>query len=579
MKNKLLPFLLLCFALVVSIEYQLALPYSYYLLSLTLSVLIVVMVFRSIGEQTGSRQFISVLIAILVLYVLLRSIYLIASNFSLIPLDDGYRDYNVAKIFLQNGRSDVISDVYQSGWPLLHVLAISISQVLGVDLFYVVLVLPLVLSVAIFLFLFLFIREIGSMLGMSSRVVLLAILVFAVSSDNIYSSMQFVRQNFAIFFLTAIFYFIYKYEKTRSSRIKLLFLFFLLVLVTVHDFTAFTVLLFLSLFFVLTRIGNWSKLRLKWKFSVSPMRSITPSIVILFSVVMVAWWTFHSPMVLETYLPFLRNIRLELYTDTLTLASARWGFYEVLRPHLQVLLLEYLYPLSYAPAAIGFLLYLRKTIQSRELTAGAQFLLYSMMAFGGILAIYEFVLGLQPLRMLWFSAPLLALFAAILYGHLLSNRHALPKLAASCFLSIIIFSTFIAPFSRGFVPLYLYDPSVKFEDVGTHNPHYLNVLPFVRAYVHIENSKTILSDDPSLLYTLLPAGTYSSFENLYYDPEAINGTGVSLFEFLHLDPAWAALPYIRETDLLENTTYLKDQVVQKLNIVYDDGYSRIYVSR
>ena len=576
MKNIFSFFVFFIFMLFASIRYQLALPYAYYFLSFVIGILLIILIYRSNGKKQW-RLFLS----IAMVCIFLRSVYLIASGFSLIPLDDGYRDYAVAKIFLENGQSNVISEFPSSGWPLLHILAVSLSLILNVDLLQVVLVLPLIFSVAILTFVYLLVREIASKFGVSHRVVSLALLIYAISADNIYSSMQFVRQNFGILFVMIIFYLLYKHAQTKSTRVKLLFLIFSLALVLVHNLSPFTMFLFFSLFFILTQIGNRSLVRVAWKFSLMPMHSVTLATITLFSVMMFAWWIYVSPMVLTTYVPFLRHLYLSAYTGSLDLASVRWSFYKVLSPDPYIYLLIIRDIAIFVPVTIGFLIYLKRTISRRKLTVNAQFLLYSVTALVAIFVVYEFLLSLQPLRVLWFAAPFMALFAALIYNRLFSKKNSLWRIGAVSLMGVVVFLTFLSPFSRGFFPLYLYEPSIRFEDVGNHNPLYLNVVPFVRDHIQNENFEAILSDDPDLLYLVLPTESYSAIRNLYSNPEMINDTNIILFEFMHLNPSFHAISYLYQehSDVLDNIESFKHQIVYKFNVVYDDGSSKIHISQ
>jgi len=566
--------------LFVSLKYQLALPYVYYLLSFIIGMLLIIMIYRSDGKKQW-RLFLSIVIV----FVFLRSVYLVASGFSLIPLADGYADYAVAKIFLENAPANMLSeyDPLVSGWPLLHILAASLSRVLNVDLLYAVLALPIIFNVALLAFMYLLIRDIVSRLGVSHRIVPLALLIYAISPDNIYSSMQFTRQNIGLLFAVAILYLLYKRIQIniKDRRVELLFFIFCFALVLGHHFSPFLMLLFFSLFFIFAQKSSQYLTRVGWKISLVPMRSISLVTIMLFSVMMFAWWIFFSPVVLTTYVPFLENIMPSFYTGPLDLAKPRWSFYGVLRPYPYIDLLILRDIAIFLSVAIGFLVYLKGMISRRKLTADGQFLLYSVTALVSIFVVFEFLVYLQPLRVLWFAAPFLALYAALFYDRLFSNRNAIYRIGVVSLLSVVVFLSFMSPFSRGYLPLYLYDPSIRFEDVGSHNPLYLNVVPFVRDRVEIENFIAILSDDAGLLYIFLPTGTYPIVKHLYYNPELINGTGVILFEFMDLNPSFYHLPYLYQEhrDVLDNVDSFKLQIMHKFNVVYDDGSSRILVSQ
>lgn len=571
-------FVFFIFVLFASVRYQLALPYAYYFLSFVIGIFLIVMIYRSNGKKQWS-----VFLSIVIVCIFLRSVYLIASGFSLIPLSDGYGDYATARIFLDNGRSFVITSgigAYNSGWPLLHILAVSLSEILNVDLFQVVLVLPIIFSVAILAFMYLLIREIVPKLGVSQRVVPLALLIYAISPDFIYTSMQFVRQSFALFFVTTIFYLMYKHAKisVKSGRIKLLFLIFSSSLVLAHCLSTFTIFLFFFLFLILTQISNQVRDKIKWK--IQSIHSISLATLTLFSVTMFTWWTYHSPIVVKIYLPWLSwGIQPSVYTGTLELAMTSWRFYGILRPEPYANLLTLYYIAVYVPLVISFLIFIKKIITRKKIVADAQFLAYSVTAFFTIFLVYEFLLNMEPLRVLWVSAPFIALFTALLYDRLFSSKKALWRILAASLLIMVAFTTFLAPWSRGYMPLYVYDSSVRFEDVGHHNPHYLNVVPFVKDHIQDEKFEAILSDDPALLYIVLPTGSYSMVRNIYYNPGMINDTNIILFEFIHLNPSFHAVPYVymQNPDILENTEAFKHQIMTKFNVVYDDGSSKIHL--
>ena len=586
MKNVLFSFLIIVLSMIfISITNQFALPFTYYFFSFIVSALLIVMIYR----LDAKKEWI-VILSIAIVCVFVRGVYPIAGNFSLIPLDDGYRDYAVAKIFLESGHSfSIFSPIgetaaeHTSGWPLLHILAISLSEVLNLDLLYVVLVLPLVFSLMIFLFIYLLLRKIVLKLNFGQKVVPLALLIYAISPDNIYTSMQFVRQNLGILFVIVLFYLSYEFTQRniKSMQLKLCFLIFSSALVIAHSFSPFTMLLFFSLFFIMTKMGNQILDKIKLKISLLPMRSTTLTMITLFAIMMFAWWIFNSSIVLETYVPFLQWIRPAIRLANLEFAIIRWEYYGILRPDPQMYLLLLRDIALFVPAVIGFLTYLRRVVSKRILSVNDQFLIYSVTALIAILLAYEFLLGVQPLRILWFSSPFLAIFAALLYERLITNKHALWRILTFSLVVLTVFSTFLAPFARGYLPRYIYNPSISFEAVGSHNPHYLNIVPFATNYVEIEDFNYVLCDDPDLLYVVLPSESYERIRNLHGNPEMINKTGVVLFEFMHLNPSFHALPYMYREDreLFDNLESFKDQVTYKLNVVYNDGSSKIYVSR
>jgi len=284
-------------------------------------------------------------------------------------------------------------------------------------------------------------------------------------------------------------------------------------------------------------------------------------------------------MVLTTYVPGLEGLHFSLYTHQQVMASVRWSFYPVLRPEPYANLLILSYIVLYASVVIGFLAFIKKMTSRKKITAEEQFLVYSVTAFSTVFLFFEFLLRLQPMRLLWFAAPFIALFTAFFYDRLFSTKKALWRILVASLLSVVVFSTFLAPWSRGYMPLYVYEPSVRFEDVGSHNPLYRNVVPFVRDRVRNENFERFLSDDLGLLYIILPSESYYKARDVYYNPEMINDTQVILFEFLHLNPNFHALPYIPlYSDVMDHLESFKRQIIYTFNVVYNDGYSKIRIS-
>jgi hypothetical protein len=248
-----------------------------------------------------------------------------------------------------------------------------------------------------------------------------------------------------------------------------------------------------------------------------------------------------------------------------------------LRPEPYIDLLTLSYIAIFATLTIGFLLFIKKLASTRRPGSHEQFLTYSTVALLAIFLIYEFKLSLQPLRVLWFAAPFIALFTALLYDRLFAEKRVIWRVIAASVLTIVVFTAFLAPWSRGYMPIYVYEPSVTLQDFGQHNPQYRNVLPFARDHLQNESFERILSDDDVLLYIIFPTESYSRIRNLHSNPEMINGTNIILFEFMSLQPSFHNLPYIEQQhpEIVENLENFKDQISLNFNTVYDDGSSRI----
>ena len=126
----------------ISLWYKILLPIAYYLVATLLAALIIAQIVTRSNSKSLVFQ-----IALLVLFM--NSVYYLATNYRIIPFWDGNWDFAVAKTFIQEDRifmiggqetSTSILPGYRpatmlpkySGWPLLHSLALSVSQISGV---------------------------------------------------------------------------------------------------------------------------------------------------------------------------------------------------------------------------------------------------------------------------------------------------------------------------------------------------------------------------------------------------------------------------------------------------------------
>jgi len=580
--------ILFFFLLVFSVFYRFGLPYMYLIFSALLSMLSILIVYKA----KKSYQWVAYLLVI-VLFVFLRVDYNVASGFSFIPLADGYQDYAVARMVMESGRCSVIGPntgliglQSPSSWPLLHILAASISEITTINLLSVVLILPLAFSLLIFAFVFLFIRKIAHKFGLGNRFVLLSMLICAITPDNVETQMQFVRQSFALVFFTIIVYFflceILIDESKNTFMNKALLIFFTLVLVLTHDYTPFTLLLFCSALFALLYIVH--PIATRRKITISALRF--PVFFIIFTLTaLLAWWTFHATVIWTAQGWVLQGFlhpRIRIFTYTLESAEMRWGYYNVLRPQLYTCLLNIRDAAIYVPSLIAFLIYGIRTFQRKKLTAHESFLMYSIVAFSLVLIYYEFILGLQPMRVIWLGAPLIAYFAASFYEYAFSRKRAILRIVVFSLMTLTIFSAFLSPWAHLYVSSYLYEPSIGFEDVGSHNIHFSSVIPFVKKYMPSTEFEAFLSDDPHLMYIVLPPESYQKIRDLHMSPDIVsNNTGsTAIFDFLHLNPSFHILNVISEEhpEVLENLESFKQEIMSKYDLVYNAGFSKIYVA-
>lgn len=503
-------------ALAFSLWFKILLPGFYYVVVALLTALVVLQV-----ALDRTSKFIIVQIAII--FLLTRSIYNLSMNYSIIPFGDGNFDYATAATFMQKGSVFIIDappllEMY-SGWPLLHVLAISLSSVSGLDLLYVSLLLPSIIGISLFLFVYLIIERIRKSLGFDASLTFLALLIFAASPDSIFWPMQFVRQNIGLLFLTiTVFLIVQAVSKPTNSEYKVLAFFFALALVMAHHLTSLILVVYLFLLCILIVLGRYSA---KTKIGIGslprPIGSFLLSMALGMAAFLFVWWDRFATAIWPYVTSSIeRVVKLLEGIKTIEVSPTKAIYPALLTPGLVPQLLLFRDVLLYLPAVVGFFLISRRATKAPEKT----FLVYSALAFGTIFIVDYFITKIGYVRIIGMFLPILVFLSATTYFTIIEKINRFWKVSAralvpliALLVTILLVSSFIGLWGHNFAPTHLYNPAVSPIDVGERNKDFMRIADFNR-YVPIASFAKVWADDRNPLVFLLNPDDYSKIETM-----------------------------------------------------------------
>ena len=515
------------------------------------------------------------------------------SNYNFFYSGDSYQDYAIARHIVETGKYSIINwntgiipQESPSSWPIIHILAAVVQLVSSVNLLQITLILPTIFGFTTLLFVLAFARRLRSNSIISERAVLLCALIYVLVPDLIDMEMQFIRQTLAFVFIVIIIYFLVigklsDVKKTISLKHTALFLFFGTTLILTHDFTPFVLLLFLGLFYAISIVIG-GRIKTIGDFKPPARRTVTFLIVFTFGLILLFWWSFYASIIWKIRLHYLTELlsgHLRSFSLLFLQTTDRFAFYNFMSNRFLTYFLNARDLAVYLPTIVIYILLWIKVFKKKRFTFLDRVLLFSFTSFLVILVLFT-IAQLEPLRIVVIASPIVALSAAVLYDHALSFGKFLIKAGICLVLFIMVFASFLAPWSHFTEPLYLYTPSITFEDAASHNPNYQSVSPFIEQYMNLTQSANILSDDHYLLYLLLPTSLYPKIGNLHMSPSIMNDntSGSVIFEFANLNPSFYYLKVITDNhpEVLQNLGAYKQQIYGEYDVVYTSGSCKIY---
>lgn len=575
-----------------SLWHKILLPITYYLVATLFAALIVAQMLTK-----GDRKSLVFQIALLVL--LTNIVCYLATNYRIIPFWDGNWDYAVTKTFIQEGNIFIIREQepptmvlsWYSGWPLLHSLVFSLSQISGIDAYHISLCLPLLISITSFLFVYLIVEKARRSLGLDTMVTNLALLIYATSAEALFWQIHLVRQNLGIMVLFATIYVFYlsSINLTDSRKYKALAIFFAMTLVVTHHYSSFIMASFFFLFSAFQIISAYfrrTRIRSKLFWARPAPAMTTLGIALLMSVFLFSWWDYFGTAiwpVVKSQITRLPQVFLGIQEFEYMPMPAYYP--ETLTPIWATSLLMLRDILTYIPAFFGlFLLLFRKTKTRHEF-----FVVFSSLTFGLLFVIDNFVLRVEMFRIFVLALPFVVLLSAVSFARFEKKLKGIGRfLFVTTVLIVLVLAAFVGLWGHRFAPIHLYDPSVNSVEVGERNIDFMRVNGFFSQRIQVDSFQAIWVDDDTPLVSLLQPDDYNKIRRFrldYIQTQATvrPSTNELVCEFkdfnlyYYYSGAYSPIKTPEEAQTLKYELY--PYFDNNLNRIYDDGKYRFWVNQ
>ena len=570
------------FFVVLSLWYKFFLPFSYYVGTISITIITIVSIIKC-----NSRTFLFIQLGII--FILIRCVYNVSMNFSLIPFGDGNWDYGVVKTFMADAKIYVIEQppllLLYSGWPLLHVFAMFLSSFSGIDSYTVALFLPYVIDFVLFMVVFLIFEEMRQMLGLSRFLTSIALLIYTVSPDSIFWQMQFVRQNLGVLLFAFVIYFLLRLiNKRKSIRYEILLILTVFSLVMAHHFSSVIAVSFSILFLLVSNMGRF----VFKKSGELPDPFLKKFLIITLGMLifLLSWWNQVATMVFPYITDSINRLGL-LFSGlrAFEVAPRRALFPQLLTPSWAVSLLLVRDILVYVPTFASFFIILFKTTSAHSKVKF--FLVYSMFSFVSLLIMDNLIFRLGTTRILSMGLPFFAFLSAFFYYSFLKNsrilNHVTRLFIITTLLGLLLFSSFIGLWGHSFAPMHLYNPTIDSDEVGERSNDFGRVQDFTQK-INFDNFYRVWADDRSpMLFLLEP----EYFEKIEWIPvNNIDSLGTFGNEIVYIlkdmnlyfyhagvfspveDPSQA--DFIKES--------LSYRLEHSFNLVYTDGRNNVWMT-
>jgi|GEM_PF-1754724 len=267
-------------------------------------IIMVVIILYQIFYLTD-KQF--VLFEIILLFFLFHILYQI--NYFGLAESDSYRDFNFLKTIISSNHFIINPESDVSGWPLLHIITASISDVINVDPLLIAKFLPSFLESIIAISIYLFVHTIYK----DEKAALLSCLIVGTIPKFISFESFFVRESFAIYFFILFFLVLYKAKSRDDPRYLALTLLLIPIVVLSHHFTSMMLMTLLVIFIVFSKmIPLLSK-----KFKTLSFNKINiTTIFIILLLTMVFYWLFFTPGIInDFYKIYLESIGIREFSS------------------------------------------------------------------------------------------------------------------------------------------------------------------------------------------------------------------------------------------------------------------------
>jgi hypothetical protein len=566
----------------IAIASEFLLPYSYILAATAVAVLLVPMV-------TNSREYYSRILAlVIILAIVIRNIYTMRTGFIVEPLYDGYKEIVTAQIFNEIGRALVFNKPlfdYTSSYPLLKILTVILSQITSIDVLKVVLILPSVWSLVMLLIFYLFAKTIlqSILIDESTKrsAIFLSLLLFSISPDAIYYGMIYYMRFYCITLVYIVLYLLFS-GKLNETRCK-----YLLVILLLAIPLSYSLFPYLLLFF-LTGVAFLGMVAERF-FKAKQLRKYIPSynLILLISLtVFLASFYYVAESVLKNSKGLLNTLseffQLQIREPLLEAYLNRPYFIpEVLQNPFNILVF-FRDLIIYAPAVIGFLIFLYKS--RRERIPIVHLIIIALITLLLLHVVMERGIKLVLQSTLIISLYFLILLSALSYAYGLNimkkkvRLKSLVKVTIAILLILAVITAYLSPWSHRFLTQQYYNPNLSFEDVGDHNLAYVYVKGFIK---QLSGYEYLFTDDPALASIMITPNTDMYFKIQYFT-NLINYTGKGQIYVLELNGFQPILgPYSWQAENLQKTINVRSvvkEMISNFNKILSSPYYNLYAN-
>lgn len=562
----------------ISLCLKVGLPYLFIFSVLIISLLTIIFLFKY--NSTSAIYW-----HLMLIYILRCSVYFLSTEFSVLPFGDPYWDLGVVKTFLQNGNAEVINNMtnwpssnlaWMSGWPLLHIFSMIFVTITGLSVMHSAVFITFLFIIMFFLFAYLLITLVSQKITGKNTLGPIAILIFVTSPESLFWNIQFKYQTIAMLLMLLIYFIIFKTfsQKAKSIELTIIMLITLFAIVIGHHLTSMAITAYLVIVVIVSKTLDYFILDLNLKNKIYTHLAIGTCVFgFLWSLQYANFIWSSVGSVLQRMIAFFDGVTS--FEKAVVLAS----YPDILKPTWGMILLITRDILMYIPTIVGYLIIV-KLLPKRNIFC--YLIALSMSIFGLMIIVNMLFIHIEPIRIVTYALPYLALTSALFYHKILKQ-----KILIGLSMFLIVFAGFIGQGSHNFIPLHLWNNSIEKSAIGEHNLQYASINSFINQNDDIYD--LIYSDDFSLLYSLLDPESYKkiqSFRKIRDNDFVKNKLLVVSFRDFGVysySAAMAASGYNeklnRYQDYVDFSSKIRTNVNQLMFNVCDVGSIKIFVSK
>lgn len=503
----------------------------------------------------------------LILFITLRLIFFVGTDFKILPFIDNYWEVAVVRTFIDNGKIFVIPNYKgttplegYSSWPMLHIYEYTGMLFSNIDPITLHIFNLLIINSLPFVLTYIIIRYIYIKMNLPKEFVYIALIACATLPDVLYLSHKLVRNTFGWIFILMIIFIIIRYNHNRPSHIAALSILSIGIVLSHH---LSSLMLFMLLF------STYLLINIKKSSNRIIHKILRPTFILIIVIILIIWWLY-SANIIFTIMDYNR-----LLDKGFTLNTNRWTpqFPPELTPPIlkQILFIKTF--IIYVPFILGgFLIYKLIRLHNKEFVSFI-FILYIVSI---LLILFNLFTDLEPTRAIAMLIPFLIISLAIFYLQIYKRY----KYTMYILISFLISTSFIGIFSHSIVPLHLYTNIVNPLDIGEHSNSFSSN-NYIKN-IDLTNINNIFSDDPEVLAILVDTSHLYKIEKLspqlltdnFFHPDNKRVIIITK-EFFTYKYAAGGLSRISYKDALEFKVILKQKMINT-NLIYSNSYSFIY---